>query len=100
MLNLSRVMVSKLLDDDPEKLDVELSFCYMNNVAELYLMENYTAQDIGIFDMSNAKFAHLAKCPPSMLLKYHTVLQVRQITFIYLFAFLYLLFIIINYLIN
>lgn len=76
LLGLDRVVIFKLLNDDPEQFNVEHLFAHILNYSEIRLQYECCHKDIVIFDLGGAKLSHLAKTPLSLIHKIQVVIEV------------------------
>lgn len=81
LLDLNRVVIFKLIDNNPENCVVEYFYNHLFNFAEVRLLYDFCINDIIVLELSNAKMAHLLKISPTLLYKVQIIVQVSKIIF-------------------
>lgn len=77
-VGLDRVLVIKLRDHDPEKLNTEHLFNHIINVTEIRLLCDCSSIDIYIYNFSGTKIARLLKTLLTRLQKLQAIGDVRK----------------------
>lgn len=75
LVDLDRVIVFKLFDDDPSKFNAELFYNHVINFGEVRLLQDAIDKDVSIFDMTGVKLTHLLRAPPVLIHKVQVVIE-------------------------
>lgn len=78
LVNVNRVIVFKLISDDPEKIKPECLYNHVLNVCEVRLMNDFCISNLVVLDLSNIKMSHLLRNSISLLHKFQTVIEVSN----------------------